>query len=75
VRKILVKGANSQLGSELREVSSFVNQYKWIFTDWQGLDLSDLQNLEDNIATISPDIIIDYTAYTAVDKAEEEEEF
>jgi dTDP-4-dehydrorhamnose reductase len=72
VQKILVTGANGQLGSELKELSNFVNQYKWIFTDRQELDLSDLQNLSDNITTISPDLIINCAAYTAVDKAEEE---
>ncbi len=72
MQKILVTGANGQLGSELRELSNFVNQYKWIFTDWQELDLSDLQNLADNITTISPDILINCAAYTAVDKAESE---
>jgi dTDP-4-dehydrorhamnose reductase len=72
VQKILVTGANGQLGSELRELSNFVNQYKWIFIDRQELDLSDLQNLSDNITTRSPDILINCAAYTAVDKAESE---
>ena len=72
MQKILVTGANGQLGSELRELSNFVNQYKWIFIDRQELDLSDLQNLSDNITTRSPDILINCAAYTAVDKAESE---
>ena len=72
MQKILVTGANGQLGSELRELSLFQDQYEWIFTDWQELDLSDLQNLADNITTISPDILINCAAYTAVDKAESE---
>jgi dTDP-4-dehydrorhamnose reductase len=72
VQKILVIGTNGQLGSELRELSLFHDQYEWIFTDWQELDLSDLQNLADNITTISPDILINCAAYTAVDKAESE---
>jgi dTDP-4-dehydrorhamnose reductase len=72
VKKILVTGSNGQLGSELRELSFFQDQYEWIFTDWQELDLSDLQNLADNITTISPDILINCAAYTAVDKAESE---
>jgi dTDP-4-dehydrorhamnose reductase len=72
VQKILVTGANGQLGSEIRELSLFQDQYEWIFTDWQELDLSDLQNLADNITTISPDILINCAAYTAVDKAESE---
>ncbi len=72
VKKILVTGSNGQLGSELRELSLFQDLYEWIFTDWQELDLSDLQNLADNITTINPDLIINCAAYTAVDKAEEE---
>ena len=72
MKKILVTGSNGQLGSELRELSLFQDQYEWFFTDWQELNLSDLQNLADNITTISPDIIINCAAYTAVDKAEEE---
>jgi dTDP-4-dehydrorhamnose reductase len=72
VKKILVTGSNGQLGSELRELSFFQDQYEWIFTDWKELDLSNLQNLTNNITTISPDIIINCAAYTAVDKAESE---
>jgi len=72
VYKILVTGANGQLGSELRSLSNLINQYTWIFKDRQELDLSDLQNLSDKIATISPDILINCAAYTAVDKAESE---
>lgn len=72
MHKILVTGANGQLGSELREVSNCFNQYKWIFTNRQELDLSDLQNLEDNIKNISPDTIINCSAYTSVDRAEAE---
>ncbi len=72
MKKILVTGSNGQLGSELRELSFFQDQYEWIFTDWKELDLSNLQNLTNNITTISPDIIINCAAYTAVDKAESE---
>jgi dTDP-4-dehydrorhamnose reductase len=68
--KILVTGANGQLGSEIKFLSSKNNQYKWIFTDQDELDLSDLKNLESNISKISPSIIINCAAYTSVDKAE-----
>ena len=68
--KILVTGANGQLGSEIKFLSSKYNQYKWIFTDQDELDLSDLKNLESNISKISPSLIINCAAYTSVDKAE-----
>ncbi len=73
-KKILVTGSNGQLGSELRDLSKLENQYEWIFTDWQELDLSDLENLSSNISQINPNIIINCAAHTAVDKAESETE-
>ena len=72
MQKILLTGAFGQLGSELRELSLFQDQYEWIITDRQELDLADLQNLAAKISTINPDILINCAAYTAVDKAEEE---
>jgi dTDP-4-dehydrorhamnose reductase len=72
--KILVTGANGQLGSELRFLSSVQNQHKWIFTDLKELDLSDLQNLKSNISKIAPSLIINCAAYTYVDKSESENE-
>ena len=72
--KILVTGGNGQLGSELRSLSLIHNQYQWIFTDLNELDLSDIENLESNISKICPCIIINCAAYTSVDKAESENE-
>jgi dTDP-4-dehydrorhamnose reductase len=74
MKKILITGANGQLGSELRKISEKENQYEWIFTDWQELDLVDLENLEAEISKINPQIIINCAAHTAVDKAESEVE-
>ena len=72
--KILVTGANGQLGSELKFFSSVQNLHEWVFTDLKELDLSDLENLESNISKIAPCLIINCAAYTAVDKAENENE-
>lgn len=71
MEKILVTGANGQLGSELRVLSTNT-AFEWIFTDYQELDLCDLDNLADAIAKINPQIIINCAAHTAVDKAESE---
>ena len=71
--KILVTGANGQLGSELRVLSKDTS-YEWVFTDWQELDLCDLENLAAAISKINPQIIINCAAHTAVDKAESEYE-
>ena len=72
--KILVTGANGQLGSELYFLSLIHYNFNWIFTDINELNLADIINLESNIADISPDIIINCAAYTNVDKAESEKE-
>lgn len=74
MKKILVTGAKGQLGSELNVLSSAYSQFEWVFTDWQELDLCDLDNLQQNIAKINPQIIINCAAHTAVDKAESEVE-
>lgn len=74
MKKILVTGANGQLGSELRKLSEEQEQFEWVFTDWQELDLCNLENLATSIAKINPQIIINCAAHTAVDKAESEYE-
>jgi len=72
MKKILVTGGNGQLGSELKVLANQFFQYEWVFTDWQELDLCDLENLEIKITDINPAIIINCAAHTAVDKAESE---
>jgi dTDP-4-dehydrorhamnose reductase len=72
VQKILVTGANGQLGSEFRHLSNIDNQFQWIFTDREELDLTDLENLTYEFSQIKPDLLINCAAYTAVDKAESE---
>ena len=73
-KKILVTGANGQLGSELRELSVHYSQFEWVFADRSVLDLSDLESIPDYLDSIQPQIIINCAAYTAVDKAETETE-
>lgn len=69
--KILVTGANGQLGSELRALATNT-PFEWVFTDWQELDLTDVEHLAEKITLINPQIIINCAAHTAVDKAESE---
>jgi dTDP-4-dehydrorhamnose reductase len=72
MEKILVTGANGQLGSELNVLSKNYNQFEWIFTDREELDLCNLENLASELSRINPQFIINCAAHTAVDRAESE---
>nr|WP_294925860.1 dTDP-4-dehydrorhamnose reductase [uncultured Flavobacterium sp.] len=72
--KIVVTGANGQLGSELEVLSSKYSQYEWVFADRTQITLDNLKVLEKQLREIQPDIILNCGAYTAVDKAETEKE-
>jgi len=74
MKKILVTGANGQLGSELAFLSSRYIHYEWIFADRTKITLDDLTLLKNQLEQIKPDIILNCGAYTAVDKAESEKE-
>jgi dTDP-4-dehydrorhamnose reductase len=71
---ILVTGASGQLGSEIRERSVRYGGYTFVFTDTGELDITDREAAASFIAELSPSWIINCAAYTAVDKAEEDEE-
>ena len=72
--KILLFGKNGQVGWELQRSLSSVGELVALDTDDQ-MPCGDFTRLEDIIQTIhsvSPDIIVNAAAYTAVDKAESE---
>jgi dTDP-4-dehydrorhamnose reductase len=70
MKKILITGANGQLGSSLRErENEFVNA-ECIFTDVEDLDLLDDKSVASFFTSVKPDAVINCAAYTAVDKAE-----
>jgi dTDP-4-dehydrorhamnose reductase len=71
---ILVTGASGQLGSEIRERSGRYSGYTFVFTDTGELDITDPQATASFIAELSPSWVINCAAYTAVDKAEDDEE-
>ena len=72
MKKILVTGANGQLGSELKVLSKNYSQFEWIFTDREELDLCDLDHLASELSRIQPNYIVNCAAHTAVDRAESE---
>lgn len=72
--KILITGANGMLAKAVRE--RFKEQ-ELILTDVVGttekLNITNLADVENFVSHVNPDVIINCAAYTAVDKAEEEE--
>ena len=72
MQKILVTGANGQLGWELGQLAASYPQFEFIFTDRSVIDLSKPDTLAAIIDEMAPDAIINTAAYTAVDKAEAE---
>lgn len=72
--KILVLGAYGQLGRSLKDIAGNYSQYNFIFTDVDSLDITDFDWVADFISEQKPNVIINCAAYTAVDKAESEQE-
>ena len=71
-KKILVTGANGQLGMELQQLSSSYPHFEFIFTTREELPLDDFEGINKFIAHHQPHYFINCAAYTAVDKAESE---
>lgn len=71
--KILVTGANGQLGSELKDLSK-LSSHQFQFTDIDELNLLNEKEVKDYFNAHKPDVCINCAAYTAVDKAEEDSE-
>ncbi|MEK0313669.1 dTDP-4-dehydrorhamnose reductase [Cohnella sp. 56] len=69
-KKLIVTGANGQLGQEL--VRSKDERYDIIGLDRKGLDVTDLVQCKQALAEHKPSGIIHAAAYTAVDRAEAE---
>jgi dTDP-4-dehydrorhamnose reductase len=74
MQKIVVTGATGQLGSELKVLSDKYFQFEWIFADRMQVSLDNLDVLKKQLEVLSPNIILNCGAYTAVDKAETEQE-
>lgn len=69
--RILVTGANGQLGSELK-LALKQNIFKVFFTDIDDLDITNIDNIRSFVIKNNIDTIVNCAAYTAVDKAEDE---
>lgn len=69
--KILILGAKGMLGSDLQKVFSQENTITWGRED---VDITIKEDLRDKLEFLSPNIVINATGYTDVDRAEKEKE-
>ncbi len=70
--KVLITGANGQLGGALQRTAPAHTEINAI--DVEDVDLTDEAMLTARLAVEAPDVLINAAAYTAVDKAEEDED-
>lgn len=74
MKTILVTGANGQLGNSIRLLADQHPQYQFLFTDVDTLDITDAAAVKAAVQDNQVNYIINCAAYTAVDKAEDNEE-
>ncbi|RFS21383.1 dTDP-4-dehydrorhamnose reductase [Chitinophaga silvatica] len=74
MKNILVTGGNGQLGQSLKQLANNYPALNFLFTDYEDLDITDATALDSYFAAQQIDACINCAAYTAVDKAEQEED-
>ncbi|WP_396636218.1 dTDP-4-dehydrorhamnose reductase [Maribacter sp. R77961] len=72
--KLLVTGANGQLGKSFRDSVSLLSEYEWHFKSSSDLDITDKEAISILFDKEEFDYCINCAAYTAVDKAETNKE-
>ena len=71
----MITGANGQLGNCLRDLAAdYQDLYRFYYTDVDTLDITDASAVEKYIVDNRIDIILNAAAYTAVDRAEDDQE-
>lgn len=71
---IAVSGKNGQLGWELARIAATHPEWDFVFFDRSGLDITNEQQVKEFFSEHKPAVFINCAAYTAVDKAEVEQE-
>ncbi|WP_299677817.1 dTDP-4-dehydrorhamnose reductase [uncultured Dokdonia sp.] len=72
-KKILITGANGQLGTAFKVAQSHYTAFECVFASKEVLDVTSPISIENAIQAHQPDIIVNTAAYTAVDAAETHE--
>ncbi len=71
---VLVTGCDGQLGNEFKKIALYEDDINWIFTDVDSLNICNENEIINFFKNNNIDICINCAAYTAVDKAEDEED-
>jgi len=71
---ILVTGSNGQLGKSLKKIAASYPQFRFVFASREDLGLHHYGLVENYFAALRPQYCINCAAYTAVDKAETEQD-
>ena len=71
---ILITGCNGQLGNEMQLLEEKNPQHTYFNTDVAELDITDVAAIEKFVREHEIDGIVNCAAYTAVDKAEDNQE-
>lgn len=71
--KILITGSNGQLGNEFRLLENHNRQHAFFFTDVEELDITNKTAVLNYVQDNQIELIINCAAYTAVDRAENDE--
>ncbi len=69
--RILLTGADGQLGTSLRKISPAFPEHEFLFTDISELDVCSPPEVEKTFSRFRPECIINCASYNAVDKAED----
>ncbi|MBO7224654.1 MAG: dTDP-4-dehydrorhamnose reductase [Bacteroidales bacterium] len=73
MKNVLVTGAEGQLGLSLKKIAGNFPQYNFIYTDKDNLDICNQDELKTFFESNNLYCVLHFAAYTAVDKAEQEE--
>jgi dTDP-4-dehydrorhamnose reductase len=71
-RKILVTGANGQLGKEMQVIAAAYPGYDFLFVTREQLPIDDIDAVQHYFSVNKIEVCVNCAAYTAVDKAETE---
>lgn len=72
--RIIVTGANGQVGKEIRSLASSFPAFDFLFLSREDLPIHHFELVKNYFETIQPFACINCAAYTAVDKAETEKD-